>query len=176
MASVGPWARAAFVILLLASPIEITAQTNTSSSGNVSVSSSNASVMGKPGDEKPQPGPGVAAVSETASIIAAIGHVLILCVVAVVLGALATATYHLVRRFIVALDQRGEIGTRGRWGGFGGADTGWELTPALAVLIAALVMAVVTAALGSALVSVTAKQFERGLADTSTAAGVRTTK
>jgi hypothetical protein len=174
MACVGSWARATVVIFLLASPIEITAQTNTSWSGNVSVASGNASVTGTKGEDAPRTGG--AAVSETASIIAAAGHVLVLCVVAAVLGALALATYHLVQRFIVALDQHREIGTRGRWGGFGGSDTGWELTPALATLIAALVLAAVTAALGSALVSVTAKQFDRSPPAATPATAAKTPK
>jgi len=89
------------------------------------------------------------------SLASSIAFGLVLLVVAGVLVALAFATYKVLARFGTALDQRLPIGTRGHWGGFGGAESGWDVTPALALLIAALVLAIATAGLGGVLVSST---------------------
>lgn len=90
--------------------------------------------------------------SSAAALISSIGAGLVLLVVACVLIALTVATYRLLKRFGAALDQRLPIGTRNHWGGFGGGESGWDLSPALALLIAVLVLAIATVGLGGALV------------------------
>jgi hypothetical protein len=50
----------------------------------------------------------------------------------------------LLYQFGRALEQGATIGVRGHWGGFGGAGSGWEISPALGLLIA---IALLTAAL-----------------------------
>jgi hypothetical protein len=68
----------------------------------------------------------------------------------IVLLFLGFATVLFARRFLTELDRRASIGVRSRWGGFGGGDDGWEVTPALTLLAATLILAIVTAVLASA--------------------------
>jgi hypothetical protein len=68
-----------------------------------------------------------------------------------VLAALAIATMYFARRFFGSLDRRSAIGLRTHWGGFGGGDGGWDLTPALSLLVGTVVLAILTAVVASAL-------------------------
>jgi hypothetical protein len=77
-----------------------------------------------------------------------------------ILALFGCMTFLLVVRFTKALDARLALGTRSHWGGFGGGDSGWELTPALAVLLAAVVLAIATTALGSAVADAAARLLE----------------
>ncbi len=87
-----------------------------------------------------------------ALLMATAARALVFLVLVGVVAAFAYATYRILLRFLRELDRRLTIGARSHWGGFGGGESGWDVSPALALLVAALVLAIATAGLGGTIV------------------------
>jgi len=85
------------------------------------------------------------------------------------LGLLGWLTYKLGRRFVDELGARPPIGVRSRWAGFGGGDGGWEITPALSLLMLTIVIGVLMAVVATAVLDAGMRWSDREAANTSTA-------
>lgn len=103
-------------------------------------------------------------------------HIVTFVIALALLATLAILTYKLGRRFLTTLDSRSAIGMRSQWGGFGGGDGGWEVTPAFSLLTLTIVLAILTAIIATAVLDAGLRWNERKPATAVDSAPVAATK
>ena len=97
--------------------------------------------------------PAVAVPSEPSAIDQALHVAAMLAGTAIIFG-LGALTILFSVRFLAALNGRFTVGMRGHWGGFGGNESGWEISPALTLLGLTIAFAILTTVVASTLLNV----------------------
>ncbi len=91
-------------------------------------------------------------------------------VVAFAVGMLALAglgllTFLTAARLLRAIDGRSMIGVRSHWGGIGGGNAGWEVSPALSLAAVTIIFAILTTVVATSMLSVADRSDSAGNAE-----------
>jgi hypothetical protein len=154
------WARVFLSLAVLASIApQLGAQSGGSASDTVASQLLIDSLLAAGWRAPPQPAGDTVELPPDTIVVAASSPVDWIPLVSVAVGMLALAglaflTYLAATRLFRAIDRRSSIGVRSHWGGLGGGNEGWEVSPALSMAVVTIILAILTTVVATAVLGV----------------------